>query len=255
MYNYTYTKNRIYINDKIIKLQKHWRLLQFKRAYKNKNVKLGNYYLKYILKIKTEFNFCKYLFCDIESNICKYDHKLINLLTIYRKNIILSLLYFKFNTLQLKQNLEKYIFIMIINITIKKLNKFYLKIDKLNELAKQYIIIYNNDFENKNNLLKSLLNKHIIKTEKIINKYKFLGYDLISKNIKSIQNKTYESIYEKYMMPYVNDFNHKKSYNILNCFFIYNNIYDFLFNNNKIINTLHIYNNLIDTIQFILNNI
>jgi hypothetical protein len=260
MYNYVYnTKKQYKYNlNIIISLQKIWRKKKFNEAFKTKNFILGNYILKKILNLESDINYCKYLFIDIKKNICKYDTEIIRILQIYKNNIINSINYLKYNPYQLKQNIEKYIFIMLINKTLKEFNKFYLKIDELEDLKNQYTNIYNSDIDNKCNFLKKILNQHIIKTEKIINKYKCLGCDLIKKNIDCIKCDAYKKIYNEFLLSKnINNkkIDHKKYYNILNCFLTKNNIQIYLFYNDKEINVVYDFKNLVDNLYYIVKSI
>lgn len=260
MYNYRYNvkKQKIYKSNTIIALQTQWRIKKFIKAYETKNIVLGNYFLKKLLNLESRVNYCKYLFINIKKNICKYDNQVIKILKIFHNNIINSICYLKYNKNQLKQNIEKFIFVMLINKTLKQFNKFYLKIDELNELSNQYISLYNLDIDNKCNILKQILNEHIMKTEKIINKYKCLGCDLIEENINNIKLDAYKKIFNNFLSSkYINNkkINHKKYYNILNCFFTYENIYEFLFYNDKEINIVYDFKNLLDNIYYIIEQI
>jgi hypothetical protein len=258
MYNYVYNRKKSYNINKIKLIQMRWRKLKFIKACDSKDIILGNYILKKLLSLESNINYCKYLFFDVDRYICKYDSDLINILRIFQRNIIFSLKYLGFDRKLLKQNIEKYIFIILINKTIKELNKYYLKMDDINEITKQYLIIYNLDIENKCDLLKLILTNHISKVEKIINKYGILGCDKIQECIKQMNNKTYESIYNKFICSKnitnkkIND---KKYYNILNCFLTYGNIYEYLFYNDNDINVIYDFKNLIDNMYYIVKNI
>jgi len=258
MYNYVYKISKSYDNNKIKLIQTKWRLIQLNRALINKNIILSNYYLKLIFRLETNANYSKYLFMDIDKFICKYDTELMILIRLYRNCILFSIRYLIFSKNMIKQNIEKYMFIIIVNKTIKEFNKFNIKMDELIDITKQYVTIYNSNIDNKYDILKHLLILHINKAEKLFNKYGILSCGVIKENIKDINSKTYENIYNNFICSkniIEMDFNYKKYYNILNCFFTYNNVYDYLFNNIKTINTSYNFKNLLDNMYYIVNNI
>jgi len=254
MYKYSYSVKKQYNEIYVIKIQSIFRKYLLRKTLIEEDKKLFNIIFIIYFKLPNNINYYEILTKKIDDNIYKYDKKILKLILKYRNIIKHIILHKKYEKNQTSNNIKKYILLYIINDTILKLNNFFIEVNDLQNITNIYIELYNSNIDNKYEILKNILNNHIQKTEKILNKYDNIGYNLLKNSIKNINNKTYLTIYNKYISKINNNIDIDNIYSILIEFMTYKNTYEY-FNIEKKINLKKLNCNLLNQIKIIMDNI
>jgi hypothetical protein len=231
MYSYNYSLSKRYTN--IIAIQIFWRKYKLSQILqKNINSNLGTIILNNLLKINFNYNIIGILLKDTKKELCICNKKIEKYTNLYKLLIKTSIILKKYHIYQLKQNIYKLIFLNIVNQTIADIDRLYINIENLESLTNNYISISNKKINNKFEILKNIINLHILKTEEILTEYNNFGHQLVYNYVKKINISTYYIIYNKFIQTHnitnIN-FDHKDFYNKLVNFFNNNNIFEFLF--------------------------
>jgi hypothetical protein len=254
MYKYSYAIKKQYNEISIIKIQSIYRKYILRRTLLKNNNKLFNIIVIKYLKLPNNINYYKLLTNSMTDDIYKYDKKILKLIIKYQKLIKYTLLHKKYDKNQISNNIKKYLLLYIINDTILQLNNFFIEANDLENITNIYIEIFNSKIDNKYDILKNILNKHVKKTEMILYKYNNLGYNLLEKNIKNINNETYLKIYDKYISKINNNIDINNIYTKLINFMTYKNTYEYLTVEKKIY-LENLNSNIINKIDIIMKNI
>jgi hypothetical protein len=238
MNSYNYSLSKRY--TKIIFIQTFWRKYKLSQILQqNINLNLGSLILNNILKNNLNHNIIYILFKDTKKELCICNKKIEKYINIFKLLIKTSIILKYYNIYQLKQNIYKLIFLYTINQSISDIDKLYINIENLESLTNNYISISNQQINDKFDILKKILNLHILKTEEILMEYNNFGHQLVYDYIKKININTYYIIYNKFIQTHHitnKNFNHKEFYNKLITFLDTSNIFNFLFINSIDIN-------------------
>jgi hypothetical protein len=252
MHTYSYSLSKKY--NKIIIIQSFWRKYKLSQILlKNTKSDLGSIILNKLLNMNTTYNIVSLLLKDTSKEISICNKKLIKYITVYKLLIKTSIILKNYINYQLKQNISKLIFLLLINETICDIDRLNINTEYLESLTNQYLNISALKIDNKYNILKNILNQHILKTEEILMQYNNYGHQKIYQYVKKINNSTYYIIYNKFIRTHHitdSNFDYQTFYNKLINFLNSDNIYNFLFLNNIAIN-IKIINNFNDKINTI----